>query len=236
MKLKSTTIAILIFVIFFGGIGVSKTIGYWNTKSNRFNKGKSISNDEIDRYEEHEHEDDSHEEENKINGEITFNEAVEMGITHEEIESVLDTKVENYNILIKDYCHKNNIRFSEVKNKLQKILDKKIINNDKNDSKDEIEHEIQKSKYSDGVYKGIAEGYKSNITVEVTIKDNEINDVQIVSHNESHGYYEEPIDIIPKQIIKTQSTGVDTISGATWTSRGILNAVNDALSKARNNQ
>ncbi len=42
----------------------------------------------------------------------------------------------------------------------------------------------------------------------------------------------EAIEEIPGKIISSQSTSVDVVSGASYTSKGIINAVNDALSKA----
>lgn len=87
--------------------------------------------------------------------------------------------------------------------------------------------------YKDGVYTGSARGYKPNLNVKVTIKNDKITNVQILSNNESDGFKEEPMAIIPQEIIASQSTSVDAISGATFTSRGIMNAVANALSSAK---
>lgn len=87
--------------------------------------------------------------------------------------------------------------------------------------------------YNDGTYTGVADGFGSDLTLEVTIKDNIITDIVIVSHNERNSsYYGPPMESVPKQIIETQSLDVDIVSGATYTSVGIKNAVNDALSQA----
>jgi len=87
--------------------------------------------------------------------------------------------------------------------------------------------------YLDGVYTGVADGYGPDLTVDVTIYDNLIKEVKVVSHNEvNERFWEIPIEYIPEAIVQTQSVEVDSISGATYTSVGVKNAVIDALSKA----
>jgi major membrane immunogen (membrane-anchored lipoprotein) len=66
-----------------------------------------------------------------------------------------------------------------------------------------------------------------NMTKSVTTK------IEIVSHNETPSFAQLPFEIIPQEIIQTQSTNVDIISGTTRTSYGIIMAVEDALNKAR---
>ncbi|MEX1377165.1 MAG: FMN-binding protein [Eubacteriales bacterium] len=87
--------------------------------------------------------------------------------------------------------------------------------------------------YSDGVYTGVADGYGPDLTVEVTIENNLITNVDVVSHNEvNERFWSLPIAQLPCEIVKAQSIEVDSISGATYTSVGIKNAVLDALSQA----
>ncbi len=87
--------------------------------------------------------------------------------------------------------------------------------------------------YQDGVYTGVADGFGPDLTVEVTIENNLITDIVVVSHNEvSARFYERPIAEIPAAIVAAQSVAVDSVSGATYTSIGIKNAVIDALSQA----
>lgn len=87
--------------------------------------------------------------------------------------------------------------------------------------------------YNDGIYTGISRGYKSDIEVRVEIKSDIIVSVEIESHKESRGYYEEVFATIPGNIVKSQSTNVDTISGATFTSDAVIDATNQALDKAK---
>jgi polyferredoxin/uncharacterized protein with FMN-binding domain len=87
-------------------------------------------------------------------------------------------------------------------------------------------------KYADGVYEGISVAYRPGFKVLVTIENDEITNIEIVSHRETRGYFEESFEVIPEEIIKEQSTQGDSISGATKTSDGIKKAVENALKKA----
>lgn len=86
--------------------------------------------------------------------------------------------------------------------------------------------------YKDGVYTGEADGFGGIIAIEVTIEDKKIADIKITSaENEDGAYLTMAEDIIPS-ILEKQSAEVDTISGATFSSGGIKNAVKQALEKA----
>lgn len=86
--------------------------------------------------------------------------------------------------------------------------------------------------YKDGVYEGEGNGYRQGIKVNVTIKDNKIMDISIIDNNETPRFFDRAASIVPKNIIQNQSTNVDGVTGATRSSDGIKEAVNDALSKA----
>ena len=92
--------------------------------------------------------------------------------------------------------------------------------------------EVSKGQYGDGIYQGSASGYAQGLTVQVKISSGKISNIEIISHNETTGFYENAFEIIPSDIIQKQSTDVDTVSGATYSSLGIINAVNDALNQA----
>lgn len=87
--------------------------------------------------------------------------------------------------------------------------------------------------YADGIYEGVSIGYSKNLKVQVEIANRAMKDIQVVSHNETPGFCERAIETIPVEIIKKQSTSIDTVSGATYTSKGIINAVNNALNNAK---
>jgi uncharacterized protein with FMN-binding domain len=86
--------------------------------------------------------------------------------------------------------------------------------------------------YRDGTYQGEAVGFRPGLRVSIRIKDDKIMDVQIISSNDDRKFSQYPFQIIPGQIIARQSADVDAVSGATYTSIGIIDAVKDALRKA----
>lgn len=89
-------------------------------------------------------------------------------------------------------------------------------------------------KLKDGEYTGEGYGYSPGLKVSVKIESGKIADVSILEHNEvGEMFYGPAFDIVTNEIVKNQSTDIDSVSGATLSSNGIREAVNDALSKAR---
>lgn len=88
------------------------------------------------------------------------------------------------------------------------------------------------NKYKDGTYIGTGRGYRPGLQVSVTVKNDRILSVQILSDNETPAYANRPFSVVPQSIISSQSVKVNAVSGATRTSEGIKQAVADALSKA----
>ena len=89
------------------------------------------------------------------------------------------------------------------------------------------------SKYKDGAYSGSAKGYEGTITVSVTISGDKITDISIVSYEDDDEYMD-PARAVVSAILSAQSPNVSAVSGATYSSMGIMNAVNAALKKALN--
>lgn len=88
-------------------------------------------------------------------------------------------------------------------------------------------------KYKDGTYTGTGSGFRGGTTkVSVTVKNGRIASIKTLSNEDTPDFYERAESVIPDEIISAQSTSVDTVSGATFSSRGIISAVADALSKA----
>lgn len=83
-----------------------------------------------------------------------------------------------------------------------------------------------------GTYTAAAKGMGGDVTVEVVVTADEITGVKVVSHKETPGISDLPIEQIPAKIIETQSLAVDTVSGATITSTALLTAVTDCLTQA----
>lgn len=86
--------------------------------------------------------------------------------------------------------------------------------------------------YKDGTYYGSAMGYNGLIKVKVVIKDGKISSIEIVNHIDDQPYLNNAKNSIIPAIIKGQTTNVDTVSGATFSSNGIIEAVRNALAKA----
>lgn len=93
--------------------------------------------------------------------------------------------------------------------------------------------DVSGGEYKDGTYEGTSPGYASGLKVQVKIESGKIASVDVISHNETPGFYEKAFEKVPVEIVQKQSTDVDTVSGATYSSRGIINAVNNALSDAK---
>ncbi len=95
------------------------------------------------------------------------------------------------------------------------------------------EVKVSDAVYRDGVYTGVGKGRNADINVTVTVKDSKISEVKIDSHEETEGISDPAIEKLPEIITKANGTEIDTISGATMTSQGIFDAVNNALESAK---
>jgi uncharacterized protein with FMN-binding domain len=80
-------------------------------------------------------------------------------------------------------------------------------------------------------YIGEAEGFGGPIKVKVTMDGDKIANIEVLNHAETAGISDPAFNTIPQAIIDAQSTEVDVVANATYTSNGIMAAVNDALSK-----
>ena len=87
------------------------------------------------------------------------------------------------------------------------------------------------SAYADGTYYGTRTGFSGALTVEVVISGGKISSIQIIDTSDGDSYIQSASGLI-SNIIATQSTNVDTVSGATYSSVGIIEAVRNALSQA----
>ncbi len=81
---------------------------------------------------------------------------------------------------------------------------------------------------ADGTYMGTGTGYSGEIKVAVTVTDHKITDVKILSESDTDAFFNKAKAVIDR-VIETQSYDVDTISGATYSSKGILAAIKNAL-------
>lgn len=93
---------------------------------------------------------------------------------------------------------------------------------------DEVE---EASTYKDGTYYGTGTGFGGALTVKVVIAEGKIASIEVVSNNDDAAYFNRAKALL-STIVATQSTNVDTVSGATYSSVGLINAVRNALSQA----
>lgn len=91
------------------------------------------------------------------------------------------------------------------------------------------------SPYADGTYTGEAQGYGGTVAVELTVENGKITDLTITSAEKEDTAYLDAASAVIDSILEQQSTDVDTVSGATFSSNGILHAAEDALRKAEKN-
>ncbi len=93
--------------------------------------------------------------------------------------------------------------------------------------------------YTPGTYTVTVPGMKGDMTVDVTFSETAITEVKVVDQHETYGigYGMEttPIEVIPAQIVETQSLDVDMVTGATLTSTFLKNAVSQAVEQAGGN-
>ena len=104
-------------------------------------------------------------------------------------------------------------------------------NKKENNSNTNTSEKIGDAKLKDGQYTGVAQGFSGPITVRVTITNGLISGVEIISHSDDAPYFAKAMAVISRILGKPGKT-VDTVSQATYSSRGIIGAVNNALSKA----
>lgn len=86
--------------------------------------------------------------------------------------------------------------------------------------------------YPDGTYTGTAEGYLGDVTVAVVLKNKTIQSVQILENVDDAAFFNRA-RVVADHVVEKQTTSVDTVSGATYSSNGIINAVKAALESAK---
>ena len=88
--------------------------------------------------------------------------------------------------------------------------------------------------YKDGTYQGSGTGFGGTITVQVTVSGGKITAVDILSASGETGSYFASAQGVVSKVLSSQSPNVDAVSGATYSSNGIIQAVQNALSQAGN--
>lgn len=87
--------------------------------------------------------------------------------------------------------------------------------------------------YKDGTYTGSGKGYSGTVTLTAKIKKGVIKSLE-VEHKDTPMFFKKAWDVLENEIIQNQSAdGIDTVSGATYSSKGILTAMKDILKQAK---
>ena len=94
--------------------------------------------------------------------------------------------------------------------------------------------EVPEGGYKDGTYQGSGTGFGGTITVQVTVSGGKITAVDILSASGEIGSYFASAQGVVSKVLSSQSPNVDAVSGATYSSNGIIQAVQNALSQAGN--
>lgn len=92
--------------------------------------------------------------------------------------------------------------------------------------------EVPEGGYKDGTYQGSGTGFGGTITVQVTVSGGKITAVDILSASGETGSYFASAQGVVSKVLSSQSPNVDAVSGATYSSNGIIQAVQNALSQA----
>jgi uncharacterized protein with FMN-binding domain len=89
--------------------------------------------------------------------------------------------------------------------------------------------DIDISKLNDGVYDGSYSTFPVSARVRVIIKDHRITAIELLEHNNGLG---SAAEVIPDRVVEAQTLDIDSVSGATYSSRVILKAIENALGGA----
>ncbi|MPQ43337.1 FMN-binding protein [Clostridium tarantellae] len=145
------------------------------------------------------------------------------------------------NATSKAIVNKNSNYGLDVVNLVEKNIDKtinfinhnettKIVNENK--SNVSIKNKMNISNLKDGEYIGVSKGFRDDIKVKAIIKYGKINKIELLSHNDDKEFMDKAKKVIENVLNKQSISGVDTVSGATYSSKGILEAISNATSKA----
>lgn len=89
--------------------------------------------------------------------------------------------------------------------------------------------DLDMSRIADGTYNGAYDMFPVSAEVKVTVKDHVITNIELVKHDNGQG---SAAEVLPSKVIEAQALDVDTITGATYSSKVILKAIEDALNHA----
>lgn len=92
---------------------------------------------------------------------------------------------------------------------------------------------VGQAAFKDGVYMGTGKGFRGNVDVVVRVKNGRLNAVAILRHSDDQAWFNRAKALTAKIVDKQGVQGVDTVSGATYSSKGILQGAAEAIENAR---
>lgn len=122
LKVKAQGMAVVIMVFIFGGILTGSALGYWKTTGAKV-PAQIISGEYMEQYDPAEADENIND--SQVRGKTTFKELLDWGLTEEEVEGAIGEEMPDTETVIKDYCTGKSIEFSEIKIKLQTMVDRK---------------------------------------------------------------------------------------------------------------
>ncbi|MDS0526456.1 FMN-binding protein, partial [Clostridium sp. SHJSY1] len=149
-----------------------------------------------------------------------------IGVISKEILSAQSTEVD----VVSGATYSSNGIIEAVENALSQAL---LVSEVKETNNSDSNKTVNNAGYKDGTYTGVGTGFNGATTkLAVTISDGKISNMETVSSGDTPDFYDRAIKVISKEILSSQSTEVDIVSGATYSSKGIIEAVRDALNQA----
>lgn len=88
---------------------------------------------------------------------------------------------------------------------------------------------VEEIEFVDGVYEGAAEGFHGDVKVKVEVKDGKLAKVEVLEQSETEGIGDVALEELANTMVEKQTVEVDDVSGATFSSTGIKEAVKSAL-------
>ena len=123
---------------------------------------------------------------------------------------------------------------SEPSNDKKHQVSERVTDTETEDAAEDTQTATGSFELADGVYKGSATGFSGHVTVAVTIMDKKITSIDILSSTDDEAFFNRAKAVIDR-IIASQSFDVDVVSGATYSSNGIIGAVKNALTGEKDN-
>jgi uncharacterized protein with FMN-binding domain len=87
--------------------------------------------------------------------------------------------------------------------------------------------------YTDGIWLGEGNGFNGVVKVEVTIEEGKIQSITVLENVDDYEYFSAAEEGVIQKILEQQTSEVDSVSGATFSSKGIKEAVSNALEMSK---